>query len=119
MLAPSVLLMARICVQGTVRLLFQPAEEGGAGGDLLVKEGEGARELVVGGAQSMPMGSMCRNAQFTYQRILIWCLAAAAGALEGVKAAFGMHVWPTLPSGAVRSRAGTIMVTWAAWFSCR
>lgn len=25
--------------QGTVRLLFQPAEEGGAGGDLLVKEG--------------------------------------------------------------------------------
>lgn len=26
--------------QGTVRLLFQPAEEGGAGGDLLVKEGE-------------------------------------------------------------------------------
>ncbi len=26
--------------QGTVRLLFQPAEEGGAGGDLMVKEGE-------------------------------------------------------------------------------
>ena len=24
---------------GTVRLLFQPAEEGGAGGDLMVKEG--------------------------------------------------------------------------------
>lgn len=32
-----------------------------------------------------------------------------AGALEGVGAAFGMHVWPTLPSGSVRSRAGTIM----------
>lgn len=31
------------------------------------------------------------------------------GALEGAKAAFGMHVWPTLPSGSVRSRAGTIM----------
>ncbi|KAI7846414.1 hypothetical protein COHA_000124 [Chlorella ohadii] len=56
-------------LKGTVRLLFQPAEEGGAGGDLLVKE----------------------------------------GALDGVKAAFGMHVWPTLPSGSVRSRAGTIM----------
>ena len=26
-------------VQGTVKLLFQPAEEGGAGGDLLVQEG--------------------------------------------------------------------------------
>ncbi len=26
-----------------------------------------------------------------------------------MKAAFGMHVWPTLPSGSVRSRAGTIM----------
>ncbi|KAL4436591.1 hypothetical protein ABPG75_003730 [Micractinium tetrahymenae] len=56
-------------LKGTVRLLFQPAEEGGAGGDLMVKE----------------------------------------GALEGVKAAFGMHVWPTLPSGTVASRAGTIM----------
>ncbi|PSC67739.1 IAA-amino acid hydrolase ILR1-like 3 [Micractinium conductrix] len=56
-------------LKGTVRLLFQPAEEGGAGGDLMVKE----------------------------------------GALEGVKAAFGMHVWPMLPSGVVASRAGTIM----------
>lgn len=26
-------------LQGTVRLLFQPAEEGGAGGDVMVKEG--------------------------------------------------------------------------------
>lgn len=26
-------------ITGTVKLLFQPAEEGGAGGDLLVKEG--------------------------------------------------------------------------------
>jgi hypothetical protein len=26
-------------LQGTVRLLFQPAEEGGAGGDVFVKEG--------------------------------------------------------------------------------
>jgi metal-dependent amidase/aminoacylase/carboxypeptidase family protein len=56
-------------LQGTVRLLFQPAEEGGAGGDLMVKE----------------------------------------GALSGVKAAFGMHVWPGLPSGMVASRPGTIL----------
>jgi IAA-amino acid hydrolase len=56
-------------LQGTVRLLFQPAEEGGAGGDIMVKE----------------------------------------GALDGVQAAFGMHVWPTLPSGVVGTRQGTIM----------
>ena len=28
-----------VALQGTVRLLFQPAEEGGAGGDVMVKEG--------------------------------------------------------------------------------
>lgn len=27
-------------LKGTVRLIFQPAEEGGSGGDLMVKEGE-------------------------------------------------------------------------------
>lgn len=26
-------------LQGSVRLIFQPAEEGGAGGDLMVREG--------------------------------------------------------------------------------
>jgi hypothetical protein len=56
-------------LKGSVRLLFQPAEEGGAGGAHMVKE----------------------------------------GALEGVSAAFGMHVLPTLPSGQVSSRSGTIM----------
>ncbi|KAL4444571.1 hypothetical protein ABPG77_002388 [Micractinium sp. CCAP 211/92] len=56
-------------LKGTVRLLFQPAEEGGAGGDLMVKE----------------------------------------GALESVKAAFGMHVWPMLPTATVASRPGTIL----------
>lgn len=56
-------------LQGTVRLVFQPAEEGGAGGDEMVK----------------------------------------AGALQGAAAAFGMHVWPTIPSGVVATRPGTIM----------
>lgn len=56
-------------LQGTVVLLFQPAEEGGAGGDLMIKE----------------------------------------GALEGVDSAFGMHLWPNLPTGVVGTRAGTIM----------
>ena len=56
-------------LQGTVKLLFQPAEEGGAGGDVMVKE----------------------------------------GALEGVDAAFGLHVWPTLPTGLIGTRPGTIL----------
>lgn len=56
-------------LRGTVRLLFQPAEEGGAGGQRLVTE----------------------------------------GALEGVGAAFGFHVWPTVPAGAVATRPGFMM----------
>ncbi|GAB4817525.1 hypothetical protein N2152v2_004571 [Parachlorella kessleri] len=56
-------------LQGTVKLIFQPAEEGGAGGEAMVKE----------------------------------------GALDGVKAAFGMHLWPTIPSGKIASRVGMIM----------
>ncbi|KAI3426500.1 hypothetical protein D9Q98_008865 [Chlorella vulgaris] len=56
-------------LKGTVRLLFQPAEEGGAGGDLMVKE----------------------------------------GALADVEAAFALHVWPSLPSGVIASRPGTLL----------
>lgn len=56
-------------LQGTVRLLFQPAEEGGAGAKLMVDE----------------------------------------GAMQGVSAVFGLHVWPTAPSGVVETRVGTLM----------
>lgn len=56
-------------LHGTVKLLFQPAEEGGAGGDRMIKE----------------------------------------GALEGVHKAFGLHLWPALPTGVVGTRPGTIM----------
>ena len=49
---------------GTVKLLFQPAEEGGAGAKLMVDE----------------------------------------GALHGVSAVFGLHVWPTAPSGHIQTR---------------
>lgn len=55
--------------EGTVRLLFQPAEEGGAGGRQMVKE----------------------------------------GALEGVAGAFGMHVVPDLPTGALTTRPGALL----------
>ena len=56
-------------LKGTVKLIFQPAEEGGAGGALMVAE----------------------------------------GALEGVDAAFGLHLWPALPTGTIGTRHGTIM----------
>ncbi len=56
---------------GVVKLFFQPAEEGGAGGD-----------------------RMC-----------------AEGALENptVQRAFGIHVWPFVPTGTVAGRAGTFL----------
>uniref|UniRef100_A0A1D2A0P9 Peptidase M20 dimerisation domain-containing protein n=1 Tax=Auxenochlorella protothecoides TaxID=3075 RepID=A0A1D2A0P9_AUXPR len=54
---------------GTVRLVFQPAEEGGAGGERMVQE----------------------------------------GVFQDVGAAFGFHVWPSLPSGGVYSRPGFFM----------
>lgn len=59
-------------LKGTVRLMFQPAEEGGAGGKRMVEEGVVSNE---------PQAEL----------------------------AFGMHVWPSLPSGTVASRPGTLM----------
>jgi len=58
-------------IRGTVKLLFQPAEEGGAGGLRMCDE----------------------------------------GALESpaVQRAFGLHVWPTMPTGQIGSRAGTLL----------
>ena len=57
---------------GTVRLMFQPAEEGGAGGKRMREEGV---------LQKHPAPSY----------------------------AFGLHVWPTLPSGTVATRPGPLM----------
>mmetsp|Transcript_30403 Transcript_30403/g.61892 ORF Transcript_30403/g.61892 Transcript_30403/m.61892 type:complete len:488 (-) Transcript_30403:217-1680(-) len=57
---------------GTVRLVFQPAEEGGAGAKRMVEEG-------------------------------------VLSQLPKVERAFGMHLWPTLPSGEIGGRAGPIM----------
>lgn len=59
-------------IQGTVRLVFQPAEEGGAGMKRMVEEG-------------------------------------IVGLQPKAQNAFGMHVWPTLPTGVVASRAGPLM----------
>lgn len=67
--AAQILKSKESSLKGTVKLLFQPAEEGGAGGDLMVKE----------------------------------------GALNGVSAAFGLHVAPFLKSKTVATRKGTIM----------
>merc|ERR1719310_1602621 len=54
---------------GTVRLIFQPAEESGAGAARMVEE----------------------------------------GALRGVSRIFGLHLWPSLPSGTIGGRAGFVM----------
>jgi IAA-amino acid hydrolase len=59
-------------INGTVRLMFQPAEEGGAGGKRMREEG--ILEL-----EPKPQH------------------------------AFGMHVWPTLPSGSIAARPGVLM----------
>ena len=37
------------------------------------------------------------------------CRVPAAGALEGIDAIFGLHVWPSLASGTLGSRAGALM----------
>ncbi|GAX80498.1 hypothetical protein CEUSTIGMA_g7936.t1 [Chlamydomonas eustigma] len=59
----------RASLRGTVKLVFQPYEEGGAGADVILN----------------------------------------TGVLDGVEAAFGIHVWPALPSGVLATRAGAIM----------
>jgi len=61
---------------GTVKFIFQPAEEGKGGAALMVKEG---------------------------------VLAPGPEGLPPVEAIFGLHVWPSAPSGQVFSRAGAIM----------
>jgi len=57
---------------GTIRLVFQPAEEGGAGMKRMVEEG---------------------------------VVDLEPKAIFG----FGMHVWPTLPTGTIASRPGALM----------
>jgi len=59
-------------IQGTIRLVFQPAEEGGAGMKRMIEEG-----------------------------IIDLEPKASFG--------FGMHVWPTLPSGTIASKPGVLM----------
>ena len=60
-------------IRGTVKLLFQPAEEGGAGGLRMCEEG--------------------------------------ALASPQVDRAFGLHVWPFVPTGTVTARAGTFLAS--------
>lgn len=59
-------------IGGTIRLVFQPAEEGAAGAKRMVEEG---------------VIEMHPKAQL----------------------AFGMHVWPTMPTGVIASRPGALM----------
>jgi IAA-amino acid hydrolase len=70
--AASILKSMEESIPGTVRIMFQPAEEGGAGGKRMTEEGVLTKH---------PLPSY----------------------------AFGMHVWPTLPSGSIAARPGPLM----------
>ena len=70
--AASILKSMEDSINGTVRLMFQPAEEGGAGGKRMVEEGVLTQE-------------------------------------PKVQHAYGMHAWPTLPSGTVGGRPGPLL----------
>jgi amidohydrolase len=70
--AASILKSMEDSIPGTVRIMFQPAEEGGAGGKRMTEEGVLSKE-------PKPVH------------------------------AFGMHVWPTLPSGTIAARPGSLM----------
>jgi len=70
--AASLLKSMEDSINGTVRLMFQPAEEGGAGGKRMREEG-----------------------------ILTMH--------PPVQLAFGQHLWPTLPSGAVATKPGALL----------
>jgi len=59
-------------IEGTIRFVFQPAEEGGAGMKRMVEEG---------------VIDLAPKAQY----------------------GFGMHVWPTLPTGAIASKPGPLL----------
>jgi amidohydrolase len=70
--AASILKGMEDSLNGTIRLMFQPAEEGGAGAKRMREEG---------------ILNLDPKPQY----------------------AFGMHVWPTLPSGSIAARPGPLM----------
>lgn len=70
--AAAILQSVRDAIPGTVRLVFQPAEEGGAGAKRMREEG-------VLDMEPKPQH------------------------------AFGMHLWPTLPSGTIAGRPGPLL----------
>ena len=60
LLGAAELLKAREAkLKGTVKLVFQPFEEGGAGADVMIKTGEGGR-----GLDAMNPNPMCRRQLF-------------------------------------------------------
>jgi IAA-amino acid hydrolase len=86
--AAAVLKKLEPMINGTVILMFQPAEEGGAGGKRMVEEGVLQQCSFVVEA---PLPSSPKKKQW------------------GVERAFGLHLWPTLPSNVIASRPGTLM----------
>ncbi|CAI5965457.1 unnamed protein product [Closterium sp. NIES-64] len=81
---------------GTVRLIFQPAEEGGAGG----------KRMVDGGALK---GASAAFALHVSPKVGRWKRMVDGGALKGASAAFALHVSPKIPAGYVGSRPGMLL----------
>ncbi|KAF5199344.1 N-acetyldiaminopimelate deacetylase, partial [Thalictrum thalictroides] len=67
--AAKLLQQRKLRLKGTVKLVFQPAEEGSAGAYHMLK----------------------------------------TSALDNIPAIFGLHVWPSLPTGAIASRPGPVL----------
>lgn len=67
----------------TVRLVFQPAEEGGAGGEKMCRDGaiDGAIE------------------------------GAGPAGVEAISRMFGLHGWPQMPVGAISTRPGPLLAS--------
>ncbi len=65
--AARILKQHEVELKGTVRLIFQPAEEGGAGGELMVQEGVWRRCIWQGSSSQMTLVSfVVRTASSTF-----------------------------------------------------
>ena len=106
---------------GTVKLVFQPAEEGGAGAARMLSEGtcdtpeattaDRCRCAAGYKARLMPTPScgVAADVQCVNAHRLDWARAMPAGALDGVDAAFGLHVMPSVPTGHIAGAAHRLL----------
>jgi hypothetical protein len=76
-------------LKGSVRLIFQPAEEGGAGGELMVQEGADAASQTAIAALSRKVSS---SSALTYSKQRLHLLSVISSSIRGL-----LHVYNTVP----------------------